>query len=197
MMLPGLDHPLGTIWCIGRNYAAHARELGNAVPEAPVVFLKPASAVLAPGGDLVLPKSSARVDHEVELVVGLGKGKKPVYAVGVDFTARDVQEKLKKAGLPWTTAKGLPGFAAIGPFAAGEPPFELTLSVNGAVRQKGSTRDMLWSVPQLIAHLDETFGLREGDVIYTGTPPGVAPLQSGDRIEAALGGLSRLTIAVR
>lgn len=197
MTLPGLDAPLGTIWCVGRNYAAHARELGNDVPKEPVVFLKPASSVLLSGGTLVLPKSSKRVDHEVELVVGLGPGKTPRYAVGVDFTARDVQEKLKAEGLPWTTAKGLPGFAALGPFVAGEPPLELTLSVNGQTRQKGSTKDMLWPVPRLLAHLDATFGLREGDIVYTGTPSGVGPLKPGDRVEAALGDVSRLTLTVR
>ncbi len=196
MTLSGLDVPLRTIWCIGRNYAAHARELGNEVPQEPVVFLKPASSLLLTGGTLALPKDSNRVDHEVELVVGLGLGKKPRYAVGIDFTARDVQEKLKKAGLPWTLAKGRRGFAAVGPFTDAKLPLDLTLAVNGEVRQRGSTKDMLWTVPQLVAYLDETFGLADGDLIFTGTPPGVGPLKSGDFIEASLGSVSRLTLAV-
>lgn len=197
MTLSGFDVPLRTIWCVGRNYAAHARELGNDVPEEPVIFLKPASALLATGGALVLPEDSNRVDHEVELVVGLGLGKKPRYAIGIDFTARDVQERLKKAGLPWTLAKGRRGFAAVGPFVPAELPLDLTLAVNGEVRQHGSTKDMLWTVPQLLAYLDEKFGLSDGDIVFTGTPPGVGPLKSGDFLEASLGTVSRLTLAVK
>lgn len=196
MLLPGLDAPLATIWCVGRNYAAHAKELGNPVPAEPVVFTKPASAVVGDGGVVPLPPDSARVDHEVELVVGLGKGKVPVYAVGIDFTARDVQERLKKEGLPWTLAKARRGFAAVGPFAPARLPQELTLSVNGEARQKGRTSDMLFDVPRLLAYLDEKFGLAEGDIVFTGTPPGVGSLKKGDRIEASLGGASRLRLTV-
>lgn len=194
MTLPGLDAPLATIWCVGRNYAAHAQELGNPVPAEPVVFTKPASAVVGDGGVVPLPPDSARVDHEVELVVGLGKGKEPVYAVGIDFTARDVQERLKKEGLPWTLAKARRGFAAVGPFAPASLPQELTLAVNGETRQEGRTSDMLFDVPRLLAYLDAKFGLAEGDIVFTGTPPGVGPLKKGDRIEAALGAVSRLRL---
>lgn len=196
MTLPGLDAPLGTIWCVGRNYAAHAKELGNPVPAEPVIFLKPRSAVVLDGGTLPLPRDSSRVDHEVELVVGLGKGKAPVYAVGIDFTARDIQDRLKKEGLPWTLAKARRGFAAVGPFAAAELPQTLTLKVNGQARQHGSTADMLFDVPRLLAYLEETFGLAEGDLVFTGTPPGVGPLKAGDRVEAALGSVSRLSLMV-
>lgn len=194
MTLPGLDAPLATIWCVGRNYAAHAKELGNPVPAEPVIFTKPASSVVLDGGVLPLPPDSARVDHEVELVVGLGKGKKPVYAVGIDFTARDIQDRLKKEGLPWALAKARRGFAAIGPFGPASLPQELALAVNGETRQKGSTKDMLFDVPRLLAYLDEKFGLGEGDLVFTGTPPGVGPLKKGDRIEASLGSVSRLTL---
>lgn len=196
MTLPGLDAPPATIWCVGRNYAAHAKELGNAVPAEPVIFLKPRSSLLLDGGVLPLPNDSSRVDHEVELVVGLGKGKAPVYAVGIDFTARDIQERLKKQGLPWTLAKARRGFAAVGPFAPAALPQTLTLKVNGQARQQGSTADMLFDVPKLLSYLDETFGLSEGDLIFTGTPPGVGPVQAGDRLEAALGAASRLTLTV-
>jgi 2-keto-4-pentenoate hydratase/2-oxohepta-3-ene-1,7-dioic acid hydratase in catechol pathway len=194
MTLPGLDVPLRTIFCIGRNYVLHAKELGNPVPAEPVVFLKPVGAVVLDGGVVPLPADSARVDHEVELVVGLGKGKVPVYAVGVDFTARDIQEKLKKEGLPWAPAKGRRGFAALGAFAPATLPQTLTLTVNGETRQSGNTADMLFDVPKLLAYLEATYGLGEGDVIYTGTPPGVGPLKKGDRIEASLGSVSRLTL---
>ena len=187
MKLPGLDLPLGTIWCVGRNYAEHARELGNAAPAAPVIFTKPFSSVLLSGGTLRLPPDSQRVDHEVEMVVALAADGSLRAAVGIDFTARDIQEELKKKGLPWDLAKGRPGFAAIGPFVPARLPAVLTLSVNGGVRQAGSTADMSFRVPALLDYLERKFGLRPGDVVFTGTPPGVGPVAAGDRIEAALG----------
>ncbi|MFI5345236.1 MAG: fumarylacetoacetate hydrolase family protein [Elusimicrobiota bacterium] len=197
MNLPGLDAPLGTIWCVGRNYAEHAKELGNAVPAAPVNFLKPASSVLLSGGVLRLPADSKRVDHEVELVVSRAADGSMLAAVGIDFTARDIQEELKKKGLPWTMAKGRPGFAALGPFVSMNLPASLTLTVNGETRQHGTTADMIFSVPALISYLDEKFGLRPGDIVFTGTPSGVGPVVPGDRVEAALGeGASRLTLTV-
>lgn len=195
MILPGLSRPVGTIWCIGRNYAEHARELGHEVPAAPVVFLKPASALLLDGGVLRLPADSRRVDHEVELVVAAGL--RPMMAVGIDFTARDLQEADKKKGLPWTSAKGRPGFAAVGNFVPLALPAEFELSVDGSVRQRGATRDMIFSVEKIIEHLDLTYGLAEGDLIYTGTPAGVAPVAAGARVEALLnGGESRLRLTV-
>jgi 2-keto-4-pentenoate hydratase/2-oxohepta-3-ene-1,7-dioic acid hydratase in catechol pathway len=195
MILPGLSRPVGTIWCIGRNYAEHAKELGSEIPAAPVVFLKPASALLFDGGVLRLPSDSRRVDHEVELVVAAGLSL--MMAVGVDFTARDIQEESKKKGLPWTSAKGRPGFAAVGNFIPLTLPSELELSVDGKVRQRGNTKDMLFSVEKLIEHLDRTYGLSEGDIIFTGTPAGVAPVAAGERIEASLNGeASRLRLTV-
>lgn len=195
MILPGLSRPVGTIWCIGRNYAEHARELGSEVPSSPIVFLKPASALLLDGGVLRLPADSRRVDHEVELVVAAGLSL--MMAVGIDFTARDLQEADKKKGLPWTSAKGRPGFAAVGNFTPLTLPSELELSVDGAVRQRGSTKDMIFSVEQLIEHLDRTYGLSEGDLIFTGTPAGVGPVAPGARVEASInGGESRLRLSV-
>jgi len=197
MNLPGLDVPLGTIWCVGRNYAEHAKELGNAVPTAPLIFLKPASSVVFSGGTLRLPADSKRVDHEVELVIARAGNGALLMAVGVDFTARDLQEEAKKKGQPWVDAKGRPGFAALGSFVPAVLPAELTLSVNGAVRQKGSTSDMIFSVPKLLEYLDGRFGLQPGDIVFTGTPAGVAPVAADDRIEASLrGGASRLTLSV-
>jgi 2-keto-4-pentenoate hydratase/2-oxohepta-3-ene-1,7-dioic acid hydratase in catechol pathway len=197
MDLPGLDLPLGTIWCVGRNYAEHAKELGDAVPEAPMIFLKPASSVLLSGGTLRLPTDSRRVDHEVELVVARAADGSLRAAIGVDFTARDIQAELKKKGMPWTLAKGRPGFAALGPFVPARLPAALTLSVNGAPRQKGTTSDMIFSVPKIFEYLDANYGPRPGDIVFTGTPPGVAPVSAGDRVEALLnGGESRLTVTV-
>ena len=197
MILPGLDLPLGTIWCVGRNYADHAKELGNAVPSAPVIFLKPASSVLLSGGTLRLPPDSKRVDHEVELVVSLAADGSLRAAVGVDFTARDIQEEIKKKGLPWTLAKGRRGFAAIGPFAPAQLPAALSLAVNGAPRQSGSTADMIFPVEKILEYLDANYGLGPGDIVFTGTPAGVGPVSAGDRVEAVLGaGESRLTLDV-
>lgn len=195
MILPGLSRPVGAIWCIGRNYAEHAKELGNEAPTSPIVFLKPASSLMLDGGVLRLPPDSRRVDHEVELVVAAGLSL--MMAVGIDFTARDLQEADKKKGLPWTSAKGRPGFAAVGNFVPLTMPCDLELSVDGAVRQRGNTKDMIFPIEKIIDHLDRTYGLAEGDLIFTGTPAGVAPLAAGARVEALLnGGESRLRLSV-
>jgi len=195
MILPGLSRPVGTIWCIGRNYAEHAKELGNEAPTSPIVFLKPASSLMLDGGVLRLPPDSLRVDHEVELVVAAGLSL--MMAVGIDFTARDLQEADKKKGLPWTSAKGRPGFAAVGNFVPLTMPCNLELSVDGAVRQRGNTKDMIFPIERIIDHLDRTYGLAEGDLIFTGTPAGVAPLAAGAKVEALLnGGESRLRLTV-
>lgn len=182
---------------MGRNYALHAKELGNEVPSSPLVFLKPASAALYSGETLRLPAASARVDHELEVVVGIAKGGARRVAVGIDFTARDLQAEAKKKGDPWTLSKGFKGFAAMGNFVEAFAPYEFSLSVNGVRRQRGDTRAMVFSIPDLLAYVTETFGLGEGDVIYTGTPEGVAPLKPGDKLSAELGGgLSRLDLTV-
>ncbi len=173
------------IYCIGRNYSEHARELGNAVPTEPVVFTKPVSSVVRPGGEISLPRGS-RVDHELEIVVALGADLAPAaVAVGIDATDRTRQEILKEKRLPWDLAKGRRGFAAVGPFVPlaqpgvfGELEFQLTLA--GQVRQRGCTRDMLFSVDVILAFLGEHFALQSGDWVFTGTPPGVAPMVAGD-----------------
>ena len=213
-ILPGLDLHARTIFCIGRNFAEHARELGNEVPSEPVIFLKPLSSLVFQGGAIEIPPRSQRVDHEVEIVVALKAGGRDIpearaneciagYAVGIDVTARDLQEKAKSKGLPWCVAKGFDTFAALGTFvpaaqALGE--LALELRVNGELRQKGSSAQMLFSIPRLIAELSCVYRLAPGDVIYTGTPPGVAPLKAQDRVEATLlcGGsvLSRLDVPV-
>ncbi|MBL7714828.1 MAG: fumarylacetoacetate hydrolase family protein [Bdellovibrionales bacterium] len=182
------------IYCIGRNYAEHAKELGNEVPQAPVVFLKPTHALALEPKTIALPSISKDVHHEVELVLILGprKSNQPQvqsFAVGIDLTARDLQSEAKKKGLPWVLAKGLKGFAPIGriiPAAPGEnfQNFEVGIEVDGQTRQKGSTRDLIFSIPTLLAYLDEHFGLDEGDLIFTGTPPGVSALKSGQKIRA-------------
>ena len=218
--VPGLpDLAIRNLFCIGRNFAEHAKELGNAVPTEPVVFLKPSSSVLVSGGDIQLPAMSERVDHEVELVVALGADASFVseaqalscvagIGVGIDITARDLQDQAKKKSLPWAVAKGFDTFAVLGgfvPFQAEGSEWErlrLALSVNGEARQSGRVGDMLFSVPRLIAWLSQVYHLKAGDLIYTGTPPGVAPLRAGDRMVAELltgdgALLSRAEVGVR
>lgn len=201
--IPGLDSiSVRNIYCIGRNYAEHARELGNAVPTEPVVFLKPNSAVIGDGADIIIPAMSQRVDHEVELVVAIGKGGRRIsesealssvagIGIGIDVTARDLQDQAKKKALPWAIAKGFDTFAVLGGFApvptgVALESLSLELLVNGEKRQDGRIVDMLFSVPKLIAFLSGIFTLQPGDLIYTGTPPGVAPLAAGDRVQAQL-----------
>ncbi len=201
--IPGpLDLVVRNLFCIGRNYGEHAKELGNAIPTEPVVFLKPSSSVIFSGGEIVIPKVSERVDHEVELVIAIGKVGRRVpedraneyiagVGVGVDVTARDLQDQAKKKALPWAVAKGFDTFAVLGEFQSwsGGNDFsglDLELSVNGERRQYGHVKDMLFSVPKLISWLSGVYTLAPGDLIYTGTPSGVAPIVAGDRLEASL-----------
>lgn len=203
----------GKIICIGRNYALHAKEMGSAAPEQPILFLKPSSALVGSGGRIVLPPQSNDVHHEVELVAVIGRGGKNIaaanaldhvdgYAVGLDMTARDVQAEAKKGGLPWTVAKGFDTFAPLGDFApasaVGDPQaLRVTLRVNGDVRQQGETADMLFSVAELVAYCSTIFTLLPGDLLYTGTPEGVGPVVAGDHLEATITGLPALSVRVR
>ena len=201
------------IFCIGRNYAAHAAEMQSKVPDVPMVFLKPSTALVRDGGAVVLPPQSAEVHHEVELVAVIGKAGKNIpadqamthlcgYGVGLDMTARDLQAAAKKKGHPWSVAKGFDTFAPLGPLVAVdevEDPFNLdiTLRVNGALRQAGNTRDMIFALPVLIAYCSSVFTLLPGDLIYTGTPEGVARVNRGDQLQAQIAGLPALHIEVR
>jgi len=209
----GPEIPIHTIFCIGRNYAEHARELNNEVPTTPVIFSKPVTAIIYDGDSVILPPQSSNVHHEVELVVAIGREGKNIpksealnyvagYAVGIDMTARDIQEKLKSKGNPWELAKGLDTFAPLGNFITaeqiGDPgTIDIVLSVNGEVRQKGTTADMLFPVDVLISILSDYFTLHPGDLIFTGTPEGVSRVDDGDSIEAGIaGGKSRLSVKV-
>ncbi|HEY9101275.1 fumarylacetoacetate hydrolase family protein [Chitinimonas sp.] len=201
----GSARAVANIFCIGRNYAAHAAELGNQVEPEPVVFLKPTSALLEEGQPLRLPAFSQDVHHEAELVVLIGQGGKHIapeaalqhvagYALGLDLTARDLQTVAKQKGLPWTLAKGFDGSACVSrfvPAAALPAPGEATFSldVNGQRRQSGDCRMMIYDLPFLIAYLSDRFTLQAGDLIYTGTPAGVAALQAGDQLALSLPGL--------
>lgn len=202
------------IFCVGRNYAEHAKELGNAVPEAPVIFMKPESALLAPGAKFEYPSFTSDLHYEIELVLRIGKTAKNIPAanalscvdaitVGIDFTARDVQAGLKSKGLPWEKAKAWDNSAIVGewkPFNAeanadgGEILFSLTK--NGQKAQSGTTQDMIYSFETLLEHISGYFTLSPGDLVYTGTPAGVGPCLPGDTLAGFLGDEKLFELAI-
>ncbi|KAI9348196.1 hypothetical protein BDR26DRAFT_854176 [Obelidium mucronatum] len=183
------------IIAIGRNYAEHAKELGNAVPSTPFFFLKPTSSFLTPNGAIEIPRGS-NVHHEIELGLVIGQPGRDIpasaawnhiggYALAIDCTARDLQEKAKKEGKPWSTAKGFDTFTPIGEFIPKtmvEDPDNLVLwlNVNGQVKQNGPTSDMIFKVPELVSYVSSIMNLERGDVILTGTPAGVGRINPGD-----------------
>ncbi|BFH15401.1 fumarylacetoacetate hydrolase family protein [Paenibacillus melissococcoides] len=192
------------VYCIGRNYRLHAAELGNAVPEQPMVFLKPSHAVITMEADtaLPLPLDRGAVHHEVELVLRLGSRVEPgmtaaeavdAFALGIDFTLRDVQDVLKKKGHPWLAAKGVLNSAPVTRFLPfpGTETLERTnfaMHNNGRLVQEGRAEEMLFSLDTLIEYTGRHYGLGAGDLLFTGTPAGVGPVQAGDRLELSWGG---------
>jgi len=212
--LPGLpDLQVRNIFCIGRNYVEHAHELQNEVPDRPLVFLKPTSSLIGDGMQIRIPPQSNNVHHEVELVAAIGKGGRNIsheealnhvagYAVGIDVTARDIQQQAKENGHPWTVAKGFDTFAPLSPFVSADQvanpqTLNLELVVNGQLRQSDNTNLMIFPLPELISYLSSIFTLQPGDLIFTGTPKGVSPISSGDQIEADLNnGLAQLSVTV-
>lgn len=213
LLIPGLNTPLRTIFCIGRNYIDHAKELNNPVPSSPIVFLKPHSSICFNNDTILIPPQSKDVHHEVELVVALSKSGKNIpkdialdyiegVGVGIDFTARDIQQKAKESGHPWSIAKGFDTFSPISTFI----PFnkiediqniDLQLYINNVQRQSGNTHDMIFSVAHLISFLSDIFTLHKGDIIFTGTPSGVSQISSGDTIQANLGNdIATLSLSV-
>ena len=204
---------IGKILCIGRNYADHIKELGNETPERPVIFTKPASSVIGEGEDIVIPPYSGDCHHEAELALLIGKKGKDIeaadalshvagYGVAIDLTLRDVQAELKKKGLPWDIAKGFDTACPLSTFVqAGEVPdpqaLRITLTVNGEKRQDGGTDLMIHRIPELISYLSSVFTLEPGDLVLTGTPAGVGPVKSGDRVVAEIGGVGRIEVPVR
>ncbi len=212
-MIPGTNFPVQNIFCIGRNYVEHAKELNNPIPSSPVVFLKPNSSLCFNGENLIIPKLSNRVDHEVEIVLVIGKAGKNIseseahkyishLGIGLDFTARDLQDKAKEKSLPWTIAKGFDTFAAVGNFnaftgAASElEGIGFQLEVNGEIKQKGTTAQMIFPIVSLVSYLSKIFTLSEGDLIFTGTPSGVGSLKLGDKLLASMTGGQSLSLGV-
>lgn len=193
--------PINTIYCIGRNYVAHIAELNSETPTEPLVFLKPNSSILA-GNVITLPAFSQNVHYETELVVQIGQDCEQIapenatslisaYAVGLDLTARDVQTEVKQKGLPWTKAKAFKGAACLSDWVAADKlpsnsEIEFTLTLNGEPKQHGNTSLMIDSLPFLISYLADLYGLKRGDIVFTGTPAGVGQLHSGDVLELDL-----------
>ena len=203
---------VGKIVCVGRNYAEHAKELGNEVPEKPVVFLKPASALIHSGEKIIYPTFSKDMHHEVELVLLIGKAVKNSdkneaenaiigYGVGLDMTLRDVQSELKKKGHPWTTAKCFDTSAVVSDFVLKSDhklslDEEISLSVNGQIRQKEKLNKMLFKPAEIVEYISSLMTLEEGDLVYTGTPAGVGKVEVGDRLLGEIQNVGKLETIV-
>ena len=192
--------PVHRIYCVGRNYNEHVKEMGGVTGrDPPFFFAKPAGAIVL-DGRFPYPTMSADVHHEVELVVALGEGGKIFgHAVGLDMTRRDLQAAAKKLGRPWDTAKGFDYSAPISAIVPGSAPLTsgaITLDVNGTRRQTGDISEMIWSIAEIIAELGNLYALKAGDLIFTGTPSGVGAVQIGDRLEAAIAGVGALEVEV-
>ncbi len=202
--------PVRRVLCVGRNYAAHRREMGGDDRDPPFFFAKPADALVPPGGAVAYPPVTANLHHEIELVVALKGGGADVpvekaldlvygYAVGVDLTRRDLQNAAKDKGQPWEAAKA---FDASGPISAirkwsGAPPQgRIAISVNGTVKQQALIADMIWNVAEIIAEASKLWTLAPGDLIFTGTPEGVGPLVRGDKVEGEAEGVGQLSFQV-
>ena len=204
--------PVGKMLCIGKNYEKHAREMGGAVPDDPVIFMKPSTALVRSGGVVQIPTVSREMHHEVELVVVIARTARDVtedqamscvlgYAVGLDMTLRDLQTNAKKNGEPWTIAKAFDTSAPISEVVPAESvidphALELRLKVNGEVRQQGTTSDMIRRIPEMISYLSQVFTLERGDCIFTGTPEGVGQVIAGDRLFAEIVGMVTLEVSV-
>ena len=205
--------PVRRILCVGRNYAAHAREMGqDPEREPPFFFTKPADAVVDTGSDIPYPSMTADLHHEIELVVAIAEGGADIpvdqalahvfgYGVGVDLTRRDLQAQAKDKGRPWDFAKGFDLSAPMGPLAPvsriGHPSHAaIHLSVNGETRQAADISDMIWAVPEVIAEASRFIALAPGDLIFTGTPAGVGPLVRGDAVEGAVAGVGEVRFRI-
>ncbi len=208
--------PVRRIYCVGRNYAEHAREMGFSGREPPFFFMKPADAIvpvpLGATGTLLYPTLTAELHHEIELVVAIGRGGSHIaaadaldhvwgYAVGLDMTRRDLQAQMKKQGRPWSIAKGFDASAPIGPITPAAQAGDVQraaiwLDVNGQQRQRSSTDQLIWSIAETIEHLSAAWCLQPGDLVFTGTPEGVGAVQRGDVLEGGVDGLGTLRLQV-
>ena len=204
--------PVGRIYCVGRNYAEHAREMGHDPDrEPPFFFMKPANALVPNGATIPYPVATQDLHHEIELVVALGKGGANIpigqalshvwgYGVGLDMTRRDVQGEAKKLGRPWEMGKAFddsaPCTALVAAAKCGHPAKgAIWLKVNGRTTQQGDLAEMIWNVPETIAYLSGLITLQPGDLIYSGTPAGVGPVKPGDKLEGHVDGVGELTLS--
>ena len=208
----GDSFPVRRLFCIGQNYAAHAREMGKDPDrDPPMFFTSWADNVVPDGSVIAYPQATSDYHHEIELVIAIGKSGRNVsedqaldlvygYAAGLDMTRRDLQSIAKNAGRPWDVAKNVEQSKPLGPIrpAAGFDASNgaITLSVNGQLKQKGDLADMIWSVPEVLAHISRYYRLEPGDLIYTGTPAGVGPVVEGDVLVGAIDGLGELTVTI-
>jgi fumarylpyruvate hydrolase len=204
--------PVGRIYCVGRNYAEHAREMGHDPDrEPPFFFMKPADAIVQNGATIPYPQMTKDVHHEIEMIVAIGKGGSNIpvekaldhvfgYGVGLDMTRRDLQGEAKKMGRPWEMGKAfdnsapctaLKTVAMVGHPAKGA----IWLKVNGEVKQKGDLSELIWNVPETISYLSHLITLRPGDIIMSGTPAGVGPIKPGDKLEGHVDGVGELTVS--
>ena len=208
--------PVRRIYCVGRNYAEHAQEMGFTGREPPFFFLKPADAVLAVAdgqtGEMAYPPLTANLHHEIELVVAIGKGGRDIaaadarghiygYAIGLDMTRRDLQNDMKKQGRPWCIGKAYDNSAPIGPITPAEQAgdvnnAEIHMQVDGKDRQRSTVSKLIWNVAETIEHLSAAWELQPGDLIYTGTPEGVAAVVSGNTMTGSVAGLATLSVRV-
>jgi len=208
--------PVRRIYCVGRNYVEHAKEMGFTGREPPFFFMKPADAVVyvpeGQTGEMPYPSGTADLHHEIELVVAIGKGGRDIkaadaaahvfgYAVGLDMTRRDLQGEAKKQGRPWEVGKGFDHSAPIGPIVpaaqAGDvAKAAITLSVNGQLRQSSDVTKLIWNIGETIEHLSRLWELQPGDLIFSGTPEGVAAVKAGDLMEGAVAGVGTLKVKV-
>jgi acylpyruvate hydrolase len=206
------EYIIGKIVCVGRNYAEHAKELGNEIPGKPVLFLKPASALIYSGGQIIHPDYGNELHHEVELVLLIGETVKNAkgieaensiigYGVGLDMTLRDVQDGLKKKGHPWTLAKCFDTSAVISDFVLKKdyqlmPDEKLELKVNGMIKQSDSLKSMIFNPSEIVEYISSVMTVEKGDLIFTGTPAGVSKVNRGDKLEAKLGEIAELVCTV-
>ena len=208
-----IHFPVGKVVCVGRNYAAHAKELNNPIPTEPLLFIKPSSCVVSSEGGFNIPSDRGAVHYEIEIAVLIGKplSRQPSeeevldaitgYAPALDLTLRDVQERLKEKSWPWEVAKSFDGACVLAPFVSGfavkdSTDIDVRLSINGEVRQDSNSREMLYPIIPLIQHMAGQFALQPGDVVLTGTPAGVGPLQEGDELVMELPGYAASSTCV-
>ena len=204
-------YPVRRIFCVGRNYAGHAREMGSDPNrEPPFYFTKPADALVPGGGAIPYPPGTSNLHHEIELVVALsGPAYRATpeeaaqvifgYAVGLDMTRRDLQNQAKDKGRPWCLGKAFEFSAPISPLLCNSTPLtsgEIALEVNGQTRQSGDLNEMIWPIPEIISHLSQYYHLDRGDIIFTGTPEGVGPVVPGDKLTGRVAGIGALSVTI-